>query len=72
MQPQTQPQTQPQVQPQVQNQVQNQARDRVQTQVHSLDGHRVTLDVYPAVGPVRGAAILSHGFTRCRRCGATS
>jgi dienelactone hydrolase len=26
----------------------------------------VTLDVYPAVGPLRGAAILSHGFTRSR------
>jgi len=38
-----------------------------QTQVHSLDGHRVTLDVYPAAGPLRGAAILSHGFTRSRR-----
>lgn len=39
----------------------------VQTQLHALDGRRVTLDVYPAVGPVRGAAILSHGFTRSRR-----
>ena len=39
----------------------------VQTQVHALDGHRVTLDVYPAAGPLRGAAILSHGFTRSRR-----
>jgi dienelactone hydrolase len=38
----------------------------MQTQVHALDGHRVTLDVYPAVGPLRGAAILSHGFTRSR------
>jgi dienelactone hydrolase len=38
-----------------------------QTQVHALDGHSVTMDVYPAVGPVRGAAILSHGFTRSRR-----
>ena len=38
----------------------------VQTQVHALDGHRVTLDVYPAAGPLRGAAILSHGFTRSR------
>jgi dienelactone hydrolase len=37
------------------------------TQVHTVDGHRVTLDVYPAVGPLRGAAILSHGFTRSRR-----
>ncbi len=39
----------------------------VQTQEHALDGHRLTLDVYPAVGPLRGAAILSHGFTRSRR-----
>jgi dienelactone hydrolase len=37
-----------------------------QAQVHVLDGHRVTLDVYPAAGPPRGAAILSHGFTRSR------
>ena len=39
----------------------------VQTQVHALDGHRVTLDVYPVAGPPRGAAILAHGFTRSRR-----
>jgi dienelactone hydrolase len=39
----------------------------VQTQVLALDGHRVTLDVYPAAGPMRGAAILAHGFTRSRR-----
>lgn len=39
----------------------------VQTQEHVLDGHRVTLDVYPAAGPRRGAVILSHGFTRSRR-----
>jgi dienelactone hydrolase len=37
------------------------------TEVHVFDGHRVTLDVYPAAGPLRGAAILSHGFTRSRR-----
>lgn len=35
--------------------------------VHALDGQRVTLDVYPAASPLRGAAILSHGFTRSRR-----
>jgi len=40
---------------------------QVQTQVHELDGHRVTLDVYPTAGTPRGAAILSHGFTRSRR-----
>lgn len=39
----------------------------VQTMVHALDGHRVTLDVYPVAGLPRGAAILSHGFTRSRR-----
>lgn len=39
----------------------------MRTQTHALDGHRVTLDVYPAAGPLRGAAILSHGFTRSRR-----
>ncbi|WP_295636811.1 alpha/beta fold hydrolase [uncultured Methylibium sp.] len=39
----------------------------VQTMVQALDGHRVTLDVYPATGSPRGAAILSHGFTRSRR-----
>lgn len=39
----------------------------VQTQVHTLDGHRVPLDVYPSADPPRGAAILSHGFTRSRR-----
>lgn len=38
-----------------------------QTVEHTVDGHRVTLDLYPAVGPLRGAAILSHGFTRSRR-----
>lgn len=43
------------------------ARGPVQTQVHLLDGHRVTLDVYPAAGPPRGAVVLSHGFTRSRR-----
>jgi alpha-beta hydrolase superfamily lysophospholipase len=43
------------------------AASPVQTKVHAFDGHRVTLDVYPAVGPLRGAAILSHGFTRSRR-----
>lgn len=48
-------------------QTQSQTQPQTQTQVHALDGHRVTLDVYPAVGPLRGAAILSHGFTRSRR-----
>lgn len=39
----------------------------VQTQVHAVDGHAVTLDVYAVAGPLHGAAILSHGFTRSRR-----
>jgi len=43
------------------------APSAVQTQVLAIDGHRLTLDVYPAAGPLRGAAILSHGFTRSRR-----
>lgn len=43
------------------------APSSVQTQVHELDGHRVTLDIFPAAGTLRGAAILSHGFTRSRR-----
>ena len=43
------------------------AQTQTQTQVHLLDDNRVTLDVYPAAGPLRGAAILSHGFTRSRR-----
>ena len=47
--------------------VQTQVPATLHTQVHTVDGHRVTLDVYPAVGPLRGAAILSHGFTRSRR-----
>ena len=41
--------------------------DRVQTLVRPLDGHRVTLDVHRPATAVRGAAILSHGFTRSRR-----
>jgi hypothetical protein len=44
-----------------------QTQAQVQTQVHVLDGHRVTLDLFPTAGPPRGAAILSHGFTRSRR-----
>ncbi len=43
------------------------AASPAQTKVHVLDGHLVTLDVYPAAGPLRRAAILSHGFTRSRR-----
>lgn len=43
------------------------AQAPVQSQAHILDGHRVTLDVYPVAGALHGAAILSHGFTRSRR-----
>ena len=39
----------------------------VQTQVQTVDNHHVTLDMYPAAGALREAAILSHGFTRSRR-----
>lgn len=39
----------------------------LQAKVHVLDGRRVALDVDPAAGPARGAAIVSHGFTRSRR-----
>ncbi len=38
----------------------------VQTRELVLDGHGVTLDVHAAAGAPRGAAILSHGFTRSR------
>jgi dienelactone hydrolase len=43
------------------------APSSAQTQEHALDGQGVVLDVYPAAGSLRGAAILSHGFTRSRR-----
>ena len=39
----------------------------VQTKEQVLDGHWVTMDIFPTAGPPRGAAILSHGFTRSRR-----
>lgn len=38
----------------------------VQTLERQLDGHRVTLDLHAPAGVPRGAAILSHGFTRSR------
>ena len=34
----------------------------------SLGGRTVAVDVYRPVGPLRGAVILSHGFTRSRIC----
>lgn len=37
------------------------------THTLTLDGQRVTLEAHAAAGPPRGAAILSHGFTRSRR-----
>ena len=51
----------------VQTQVPTQVPTPVQTLTQVLDGHRVTLDVFPTAGAPRGAAILSHGFTRSRR-----
>jgi hypothetical protein len=44
-------------------------RPTVSTQVLRLapEGRAVTLDVHPAIGTPRGAAVLSHGFTRSRR-----
>lgn len=39
----------------------------VRTLDQELDGHRVTLDVHATASAPRGAAILSHGFTRSRR-----
>lgn len=59
--------SEPPTQTQVQTQVHTRVQTPVLTQVHAIDGHRVTLDLYPAFGPLRGAAILSHGFTRSRR-----
>lgn len=39
------------------------ARETLELPIH---GRPVTVDVYPVSGPQRGAAILSHGFTRSR------
>jgi dienelactone hydrolase len=37
-----------------------------QTQVLNINGHSVEVDVYKPIGPQKGAAILTHGFTRSR------
>lgn len=56
-------------QAQERDQDQEQAKEQKPAYEHvlPLDGHEVALDVYPAAGRLRGAAILSHGFTRSRR-----
>jgi dienelactone hydrolase len=37
-----------------------------QTQVVKINGTSIEVDVYKAIGPLKGAAILTHGFTRSR------
>jgi dienelactone hydrolase len=37
-----------------------------QTQVAKINGQTVEVDVYKPIGPQKGAAILTHGFTRSR------
>jgi len=37
-----------------------------QTQVVKINGQTVEVDVYKPIGPQKGAAILTHGFTRSR------
>jgi dienelactone hydrolase len=37
-----------------------------QTQVVKINGQTVEMDVYKPIGPQKGAAILTHGFTRSR------
>jgi dienelactone hydrolase len=37
-----------------------------QTQVLNINGQTVEVDVYKPIGPQKGAAILTHGFTRSR------
>jgi dienelactone hydrolase len=39
---------------------------RPQTQVVKINGTSVEVDVYKPIGPQKGAAILTHGFTRSR------
>lgn len=56
-----------QVQQPVQTPSEPQTQPHVQTQLLTLGSHRITLDIYPTAGTPRGAAILSHGFTRSRR-----
>ena len=42
------------------------AKINPQTQVVKINGHSVEVDVYKPIGPQKGAAILTHGFTRSR------
>jgi dienelactone hydrolase len=37
-----------------------------QTQILNISGQTVEIDVYKPIGPQKGAAILTHGFTRSR------
>ena len=37
-----------------------------QTQILNINGTSVEVDVYKPIGPQKGAAILTHGFTRSR------
>jgi len=37
-----------------------------QTQVVKINGQTIEVDVYKPIGPQKGAAILTHGFTRSR------
>jgi dienelactone hydrolase len=39
---------------------------RPQTQAVKINGQTVEVDVYKPIGPQKGAAILTHGFTRSR------
>ena len=39
---------------------------RPQTQVVKINGTPIEVDVYKPIGPLKGAAILTHGFTRSR------
>lgn len=39
---------------------------RPQTQVVKINGTSIEVDVYKPIGPQKGAAILTHGFTRSR------
>ncbi len=39
---------------------------RLQTQVVKIHGTSIDVDVYKPIGPQKGAAILTHGFTRSR------
>lgn len=42
------------------------AKVNTQTQVVKINGTSVEVDIYKPIGPPKGAAILTHGFTRSR------